>query len=131
MGQRDDGQRVGNACLPRSAASSARRPGGSDSYRWISGPITTVPVGHTLPKASAVAGAGDPAWKWFSESSRSSSFVYGNHPRSVRRIGHTKLMPCQDLQAVSIVLSSPSVIILVQYIDLQTHLAEKRWQRAS
>lgn len=49
----------------------------------MSGPITTVHDGHKLPKAAAAARVGSATWKWFTESSRGSNVVLGNHPYSV------------------------------------------------
>ena len=105
--------------LTRPAASSARRAGGSDSTRWISGPITTVPFGHKLPKASAVAGAGAPAWKWFSESSRSGNVVHGNHPISVRCTLETSTQinsKWTQLKNPGLVSSSPFLLTRKQFL---------------
>ena len=70
------------------AASAARRAGGSNGYRWITGPITTVRREHILPKSLAVARVGFIAWKWFTEGTKSVAVVLGNHPCSVREMGH-------------------------------------------
>jgi len=44
------------------------------------GPITTVRNEHISLNALAVARVGLTTWKWFTESSRSSAVVLGNHP---------------------------------------------------
>ena len=67
------------------AASAAPRAGGSNGYRWITGPITTVRDGRMSPKALADTRVVLSAWKWFSERRCSSPVVLGNHTCSVRR----------------------------------------------
>jgi len=67
------------------AASAARRAGGSNGYRWITGPIATVLDGHKLPKVTVGTRFGGLVWEWFSEGTGSSTVVCGNHPYSVRR----------------------------------------------
>jgi len=68
------------------ASSASYRAGGSNGYRWITGPITAVCDGHMSPKALADTRVVLSAWTWFSEGTWSSTVVLGNHPCSVRRI---------------------------------------------
>ena len=82
-------QILGNSCLMRPAVFSARTADLSTGYKWITGPITTVRREHTLPKSPAVARVGFTTWKWFTESTRSSAVVLGNHPCSVRRTNNS------------------------------------------
>jgi len=65
------------------ATSAARKAGGSNGYRWITGPITTVRDGRMSPEALADTRVVLSAWKWFSERTWSSTVVLGNHPYSV------------------------------------------------
>jgi hypothetical protein len=67
-------------------ASSVQLTSWISSYKWISGPITTVRDGHKLPKAAAATRVGCAAWKWFTESSRGSNVDLGNRLCSVRRV---------------------------------------------
>jgi hypothetical protein len=66
------------------AASAARRAGGSNGYRWITGPITTVHSEHFCSELAAVARVGLVARRWLSDKNRSAAVVLGNHPISVR-----------------------------------------------
>ena len=65
------------------AASTARRAGGSNGYRWITGPIATVHNEHFCSELAAVARVGLVARRWFSDKNRSAAVVLGNHPISV------------------------------------------------
>jgi hypothetical protein len=65
------------------ASSASHRAGGSNGYRWITGPITTVRGGRMSPEALANTRVVMSAWKWFSEWTWSSIVVLGNHPYSV------------------------------------------------
>jgi len=70
-----------------SAASAAHRAGGSNGYRWITGPITTVHKEHFCGELAAVARVGLVTRRRLSDKNRSAAVVLGNHPISVRRIG--------------------------------------------
>jgi hypothetical protein len=67
------------------AASTARRAGGSNGYRWITGPITAVRNEHFCSELAAVARVGLVTRRWLSDMNRSAAVVLGNHPISVRR----------------------------------------------
>ena len=68
------------------ASSASRRAGGSNGYRWITGPITTVRDGRMSPEALADTRVVLSAWKWFSERTWSRTVVLGNHPYSVGKM---------------------------------------------
>ena len=67
------------------ASSASYRAGGSNGYRWITGPITTVRNEHFCSELAAVARVGLVTRRWLSDKNRSAAVVLGNHPISVRR----------------------------------------------
>ena len=88
---------IGIKCITRSAirkasgmldnfpaASAAHRAGGSNGYRWITGPITIVRSKHFCGELAAVARVGLVTRRWLSDKNRSAAVVLGNHPISVR-----------------------------------------------
>ena len=82
------GIRKASAMLDHSpAASAVRRAGGSNGYRWITGPITTVHNEHFCGELAAVARVGLVARSWLSDKNNRAAVVLGNHPISVGRTG--------------------------------------------
>jgi hypothetical protein len=72
---REKGCDRGNGFLPAPAACSALTTDSRYGYKWIPAPITTVRDGHKLPKGTAETRVGSAAWKWITETCRSSTMI--------------------------------------------------------